>query len=107
MHIRPGDHEIAERGHSIFPAISIAFGYRISSNLPRFGIQSVVSKGNALEQRAAVAMATIRPILLTARIVFGMKQLKSALLLFGELGRSRQNAIKLRFVRNLRQQKLF
>ena len=81
VHVRPVQRNVAQRGHREFPAIAFALRHFETSLVPEFRIQSIVRKTLALEQRAAVAMKTIRAVLPVIWIVFGVEQLKPALLL--------------------------
>src|SRR6266478_571735 len=107
MHVRGSNLDVAQRGHGEFGFVAFFAGDQKTSEILGLGIQSVVSKSLILEKRAAMAMKTIRSELFPARIVFGVKQFKTALLFSGELRLTAEHVVEFRIKRGLREQKLF
>src|ERR1017187_10421221 len=95
VHVRRGDGDIAQRRHGEFSLVAVALRDVVTAKVSEFGIKTVVREGLALKQRPAVAMKTIRAVLLVARIVFGVEQFKSTLLLLREFFPVKQNPVKL------------
>src|SRR5438128_7438161 len=85
MHVGASKLDVAQRGHGEFGFVALFSGDQKTAKIPGFGIQPVISKVLTLEKRAAMAMKTISAELLAAQIVFGVKQLKPALLFSREL----------------------
>src|SRR6266576_1823887 len=106
VHVRSRDRDISERGHGEFAFVAVLSRRLVATKVFECCIESVVGEALALEQRTAVAMKTVRAKLFAARIIFGVKQLKAALLVVGELRRPGKHAVEFRVMRNLSEKEL-
>src|SRR5258707_581577 len=70
VHVWPRQLDVAQRRHSEFALVPVAFGRVVPARVFELCIQAVVRKALALEQRPTMAMEAIRAELLAARVVF-------------------------------------
>src|ERR1043166_1987006 len=80
VHVRRGQFHVAQRRRGELAAIYVELGEFETARVGVFQAEAVVVKLMVAEQRAAVAMETIRAVATCARFVFGHEQLKPALL---------------------------
>src|SRR5215471_9831935 len=96
VHVASSQCDVPQRGRSEFAGISFNSGDLCASTIKEGGIQAVVGKALALEQRSAVAMKAICAKLPQARVVFGHEQGETTLLFFGQCRFTFERSIELR-----------
>ena len=107
MHVWSSKLDVAQRGHGEFGFVAIFSSDQKTAKISGFGIQPVICKALTLEKWPAMAMKTISAKLLAARIVFRMKQFKTALLFSRELRCPPEHEIEFCMKGGLSQKKLF
>src|SRR5690348_2210342 len=96
VHVGCGQFHVSQRWHAELALVALPAGDALAARIGERGIQAVVREILALKQRPAVAVKTIGAELFAPRIVFGMEQLETALLLRGKFGFALNDAVELR-----------
>jgi hypothetical protein len=106
VHVGRGECHVAQRRNLELVPVRFGLGGFHVARIVRVGLEAVVDELMIAKEVPAMAMEAIRAAQAALRIVFSDEKLEAALLLFRQLGKISRGAIKLRFLRDERQEEL-